>query len=265
MTMIENTPYTRQPEVRKRWSLLNKIQKRLEIPMLVLSFIWLILMILELTSGLSPFLMNLNDFIWFLFVIDFTVQFFLAPSKKNYLKRSWVTAFALILPVFRLLRIFRAFRLLRTLRLARVLTSLNRGIGALGKSLSRRGFGYVMILTVLVMLGGAAGILSFEKDSGVIADYGSAVWWTAMTLTTMGTDYFPVTSEGRFLCLLIAVYGFAIFGYVTAAVATFFVGREAKKSNENEAENTRQAIEALSEQIKILNERVNDLGAGRRN
>ena len=57
-----------------------------------------------------------------------------------------------------------------------------------------------------------------------IASYGEAVWWTAMTLTTLGTDYFPKTSEGRLLCWLLAVYAFAIFGYITAIVARFLLG-----------------------------------------
>jgi voltage-gated potassium channel len=47
-----------------------------------------------------------------------------------------------------------------------------------------------------------------------------------MLLTTMGSDYWPRTAEGRLLCLLLAVYAFAVFGYVTAAIAAYFVGRD---------------------------------------
>ena len=42
-------------------------------------------------------------------------------------------------------------------------------------------------------------------------------------LTTMGADYFPRTGEGRVLGLLLAIYGFAVFGYVTASIASLFV------------------------------------------
>ena len=58
------------------------------------------------------------------------------------------------------------------------------------------------------------------------ADYGTALWWTAMLLTTMGSDYWPQTPEGRLLCLLLAVYAFAVFGYVTAAIAAYFIGKD---------------------------------------
>lgn len=57
-------------------------------------------------------------------------------------------------------------------------------------------------------------------------DYGTALWWTAMLLTTMGSEYWPRTPEGRILCLLLATYAFAVFGYVTAAIAAYFVGKD---------------------------------------
>lgn len=241
----------------ERESLLRRLDDKLEIPMLILSFVWLILMIVEFTSGLLPFLARLNDFIWLLFIADFSIKIILAENRLAYLKRNWITAIALLLPAFRIFRIARALRLLRTVRLARVLTSLNRGIGALGRSLSRRGFGYVFALTLIVTFAGAAGMLAFERDSGGIGDYGTALWWTAMILTTMGSDYFPKTSEGCTLCLILAIYGFAVFGYVTAAVATYFVGREAQDPKGEMA--GQKAIEKLSAQVERLSAQIEKL------
>lgn len=61
---------------------------------------------------------------------------------------------------------------------------------ALGASLSRRGFGYVIALTVLVTFTGAAGMYAFENETpGGMKGYGEALWWTAMILTTMGSQY----------------------------------------------------------------------------
>ena len=101
---------------------------------------------------------------------------------------------------------------------------------ALGQSLGRRGFGYMVGLSLLVIMVGAAGMYAFERDApdGAGFDtYGTALWWTAMLLTTMGSDYWPKTSEGRLLCWVLALYSFAVFGYVTASLASFFVGRDA--------------------------------------
>jgi voltage-gated potassium channel len=48
-----------------------------------------------------------------------------------------------------------------------------------------------------------------------------------MLLTTMGTEFWPSTVEGRLLCFLLALYGFGMFGYITASFASFFVERDA--------------------------------------
>jgi voltage-gated potassium channel len=51
-----------------------------------------------------------------------------------------------------------------------------------------------------------------------------------MLMTTMGSAYWPHTPEGRTLCVLLALYAFSVFGYVTATLATFLVGRETEQA-----------------------------------
>jgi voltage-gated potassium channel len=185
-------------------------------------------------SGESPLFYYLGTIIWVVFIIDFAVKLILAPDKVDYFKGNWLTAISLLLPALRIFRVFRAFRLLRLaragrgLRLVRVVSSLNRGMKALGASLSRRGFGYVAALTLLVTFAGAAGMYAFENTApGGPKNYVESLWWTAMIMTTMGSGYWPQTAEGRVLCVFLALYAFGVFGYMTAALATFFVGRDA--------------------------------------
>lgn len=68
-----------------------------------------------------------------------------------------------------------------------------------------------------------------------------------MLLATMGSQFWPVTREGRILCFLLALYGFAVFGYITASFASFFVGRDAG-SAEGEVASTAD-IAALHREI----------------
>jgi voltage-gated potassium channel len=120
---------------------------------------------------------------------------------------------------------------LRGLRLLRIVGAANRGMNALRRTMRRRGLGYALSLTVGVTLLGAAGMLAFEPASATtpgFSNFADALWWTAMVITTMGTDFWPRTPEGRVLCLLLAVYGFAIFGYITASFASFFIGQDAR-------------------------------------
>lgn len=246
---------------KERYELLQRMEDSLETPMLVLAFVWLALLVVELIWGESLLFDIIGTIIWVIFILDFTVEFVLAPHKVPYLKRNWLTAISLLIPAMRLLRVFRVFRLLRLtrvgrgLRLLRVVSSLNRGMRALGASLSRRGFGYVVALTVLVMFAGAAGMYAFENGaSSGMKSYGEALWWTAMMLTTMGSQYWPQTVEGRVLCVFLALYAFAVFGYVTAALATFFVGRDAE-NDEAELAGAKQ-LAALREEMIALREEI---------
>ena len=105
--------------------------------MLLLSGIWSLLLIVEFTRGLSPWLQTLSDLIWAAFVGQFIVEFAAAPSKRIYLRRRWLTALSLGLPALRLVRLVRIARLgrlaraARGIRLARLLSTFNRSMRAL--------------------------------------------------------------------------------------------------------------------------------------
>jgi len=235
--MNEEKKILRQKVNAERRSLVEQIENWLEAPMLVLGFVWLVLLIIKLTSNLSPFLELSGTIIWIIFILDFALKFTLAPDKTDYLKANWLTALSLAVPALRVFRAFRVFRILqaaraaRGLRLFRVLTSLNRGMKALGASFGRRGFGYVVALSIIVTFAGAAGMYAFENEMpNGLKTYPDALWWTATLLTSIGLEYFPQTAEGRVLCFVLALYGFAVFGYVTATLATFLLGATRRMS-----------------------------------
>lgn len=250
----------------ERWAVLEQLEVWLETPMLVLGFVWLTLFVIELTGNLSPVLEFIGGAIWVVFILDFALKFALAPDKTNYLKANWLTALALVVPalrvfrIFRVLSIFRAARAARGLNLFRVLSSVNRGMRALGRTMRRRGVGYVIVLSAVVILLGAAGMYAFENDrpdGAGLKSYGDALWWTAMLLTSLGSEYWPQSAEGRVLCFLLALYGFAVFGYVTATIATFFVGRDAESDDAELA--GAKSIDGLRVEIAALREEVRSL------
>lgn len=132
--------------------------------------------------------------------------------------------------MFRAFAVLRAARLLRGVRLVRIVSTANRSMNALRATLRRRQFGYVAALTLLVLLLGAAGMLSFEPANeveGGFTSYGHALWWTGMLIASLGTDFWPVSTEGRILSALLPLYGLAVFGYITVTFASLFIGRDA--------------------------------------
>jgi voltage-gated potassium channel len=259
-------PYPNKPgrdELDKeRYELMQHLEDWLETPMVFLAFVWLSLLVVELVWGERYPFRIIGTLIWIIFILHFALEFSLAPHKTAYLKRNWLTAISLVIPALRIFRIYRLFQLFRMARvgrglsLVRLISSLNRGMRALGASLQRRGFGYVILLSILVIITGAAGMFAFEnRIPGGLNSYGEALWWTSMIMTTMGSQYWPQTFEGRVLCFFLALYAFGIFGYVTATLASFFIGRDAESSDAeiagaSELATLRKELIALRDEIK---------------
>lgn len=257
-----------------RSAVLAELQSWLEGPMVVLAFVWLALFVAEMVWGLTPFLEAVGTVVWALFLLDFTLRFLLAPFKGEFLRQNWLSALALAAPALRLLRLARLFRALRFTRLAsasrglrllRFFSSINRGMKALGASMRRRGFGYVALLTLIITLAGAAGMFAFENEapSGQrLASYGEALWWTAMIMTTLGSDYWPQTGAGRLLCVFLSLYSLAVLGYITAALSTYFIGRDADDDHAEIA--GARCLEDLRKEIAALRAEQHRQRNGRR-
>jgi voltage-gated potassium channel len=168
-----------------------------------------------LAYGESQLLGVFGTAIWVVFLFEFALRLAVAPAKGAFLGSNWITVIALAAPAFRLVRAFRilcAARAARGLRFVRIVGTANRGMDALCRSLGRRGLGYVLAATALVALLGAGGMLAFEPAAeieGGFNGYADAPWWTAMLLTTMGSDFWPRSGEGRLLCFLLS-YGFRL-------------------------------------------------------
>lgn len=242
----------------------------LERPMQVLGVVWLGLLVLEFTRGMSPLLTGISTAIWVIFILDFALRLALAPDRARYLRGNWLTVLSLLVPALRVFRVARAVRVLRLgratrgIRMVRVVGSLNRGMRSLGRTMERRGIAYVLALTTLVIFGGAAGMYAFENElpgGAGLRDYPSALWWTAMIMTTLGSEYWPRTAEGRVLCVMLALYAFAVFGYLTASLASFFIGRDAERDDTEIP--GRSDIAALRTDIAALHDEVRALRAVR--
>ena len=78
-----------------------------------------------------------------------------------------------------------------------------------------------------------------------------------MRVITAGSEYYPLTPEGKGLALLIAIFGYAIFGYVTATLASFFIGRDAEEKNTPVA--GANDVAELKKEIAALTRAINDM------
>src|SRR5688572_29165451 len=120
-------PTTSPATASTRWALLHDLEDWLETPMLVLGFVWLVLLIVELTRGIPRSLEIVGTGIWVVFICDFLLRLWLSPDRSVYVRRNWLTALSLLLPALRVVRVFAFMRLARAARAARALRGVTRG------------------------------------------------------------------------------------------------------------------------------------------
>ncbi len=153
------------------------------------------------------------------FFYDFLKQFINSDQKlKYFFTFGWLDLLSSI-PViaeFRYVRIFRIFRVLRIIQSFRMLVkfiSSNR-VASL--------YGLIIFMAVTIMIITSTLVLYFEKDTGNIKTAEDALWWSYVTITTVGYgDFYPVTSIGKLLSGILILTGIASFG----AVISYITGR----------------------------------------
>jgi voltage-gated potassium channel len=234
--------------------------------MLLLSFVWFLVIIIELVNGTRPLLLSLGTVLWALFVLYFGLRLAIVPDRGTFLKRNWLFVLAILVPVLRFFPFLQRFPLARALtatfgmQVIWMFASADQGLRSLRRTMGRRGTGYALTFTMVVILAGAAGMLHFENDSPDpqgIHSYPKAVWWVAMQITNIGSGYRPVTVGGHVLCLGISIFAVAIFGYLTAVFAAFFIGRDAEDPKSEIPNQT--SIHQLSAEVALLRKSIEDV------
>ncbi len=172
--------------------------------------------------------------IYGVFLLDFAVRWFVAPGKLAFLKGNWLLLLSLVVPAVRPLRAVRGLAALRSFHLLRALTGLNRGMRALRQVTRGRQFAYLLALSVVVVLLGAGSVLSLDRGvpGAEIRSFGEALWWSATLVTTINSADDPVSFEGRVVGFLLRVYALSVFGYLTASIATYFIGTQGAQNAE---------------------------------
>ena len=219
----------------ERAELLDHLQALLEPLMVVLGFVFLALLLVDyagltLSGRQRVWFERTMTGIWVAFLADFLIRLVVAPSKLRFLRANWLTALSLALPFLRPLRVLRALRAVRSLSLVRLVGGVNRGMRVLRRVTRGRQFAYVGALTVLVVLAGAVGVLFFDRsvDGAPIQTFGDALWWSATMVTTINNEAYAVSAEARVIAVLMRVYAVSVFGFITASIASYLVGREAE-------------------------------------
>lgn len=251
--------------MKSRQSALDRFERAVELPLLVLALAMVPLLVLplllDLPGGVEASFVALDWFIWAVFAFEYVVRLVLTDRRWRFVRREWPDLLIIVLPFLRPLRIVRSARALRLLRLGRLVSVLSKAGQQGQRLLVRHKLHYAVLVTMVVVLGAAALILAAEEGGGGSIDsFGDALWWAVTTVTTVGYgDMFPVTPAGRGIAAFLMVAGIALFGVLTANVAAFFVeqDREADPAPEQFAEILRR-LDRMEKRLEGNEESVSD-------
>ncbi|EME62530.1 ion transport protein, partial [Rhodococcus ruber BKS 20-38] len=118
--------------------------------------------------------------------------------------------------------------MLRPLRLLRLVTLLGVVHRSVGTALRGRVIVYASGSTALLLVVSSLAMLDAERTApdATITTYPDALWWSAVTVTTVGYgDFAPVTATGRLIAVALMIAGIALLGVVTATLASWLVER----------------------------------------
>ncbi|MFN2261460.1 MAG: potassium channel family protein [Psychroflexus sp.] len=153
------------------------------------------------------------------FLYDFFQQLRKRKKKWRYfLTYGWLDLLSSIPVVaeFRYVRVLRIFRILRIVKSFRMLYKFI----LTNKKASMYGF-IVFAASVILVLSSTL-VLYFEQDVGNIKTAEDAMWWSYVTITTVGYgDYYPVTNIGKVISSILILNGIAIFG----AIVSYITGK----------------------------------------
>lgn len=171
---------------------------------------------------------------WAVLVADFVVRLVISKDRRGFIRSTPLELATIALPLLRPLRL---------LRLVTLLGAVNRHAG--GSLRGKVGI-YVVGSVTLVVFVSSLAVLAAERDAaGNIDSFGDAVWWSMTTITTIGYgDLYPTTTTGRLVAVGLMLAGIALLGIVTAALATWLVGRVAE-SEEDLSAATRRDLAAV--------------------
>ena len=199
------------------------------------------LLLLPLDQNTIDLLRVYDNAICFVFLGDFAMNMMRAKPTRQYFinERGWLDLIGSIpsMGIFQVGALLRLARLSRLARIGRLLSGKART--ELVKDVLENRGQYAVFITLLsagIVLSSAS-ILMLQAESrspdANIQTGQEALWWTLVTITTVGYgDFFPVTGPGRLIATFVMFAGVGIIGALASILASILVPPPKEKEPE---------------------------------
>jgi voltage-gated potassium channel len=207
--------------IKEKLGLLNMLVLILSVYVLFSLFIDTVF---ELPIETRRLLRIIDNVICVVYLLDFIQRFRQAPNKWKFLKWGWIDLLSAV-PIYYGTLPFRLFRLIRLVRILRSFVTLQGVFDHIFTNRLKGFFTIAVLFTVVILLFSSIIILELETaPNSNIRTAEDAIWWTYVTMTTVGYgDYYPVTTGGRLLAVVLMTCGIGMFGTFTAYLSTWFL------------------------------------------
>ena len=167
-----------------------------------------------------------------IFTIEYFVRWFYSKNRKRYpFTPMAIVDLVAVLPFYigfmvdlRILRLVRTLRILRLFKFYRYNEALRSFVISFNSI--RRELQVIGVAIIFLVFLSATIEYEFERKAQpeMFEHYSDAVWWSVITLTTVGYgDMFPITVGGRVTAVLTLIMGLGIFGTFLSLVGSAFM------------------------------------------
>jgi len=173
------------------------------------------------------------------FAAEFFSRILASRERAKYLRDHLIDVVALLPPV-------RALRVLRVLRLVRIVSGFYRA--SMGYAPLARHRGFLSLVVAWLTLGALSSLAFYAAEHGANSSVKSpvdALWWGVGSLTTVGSDLFPTTLEGRFAAMALMLIGVFLLAAITATITSVLLS--SKRPDEGIPLGIAQELEHLSD------------------
>jgi voltage-gated potassium channel len=172
---------------------------------------------------------------WLMFVIDYFIRTFLAPSPVHYMTRHPLVLLSLFIPPLRAVLALRA------------LVVLLRGSQGQRTGASAQ-IAFWLVITA-VLYGSVFELWAETSDPNAeIKTYGQALWWSFETVSTVGYgDLIPQTFWGRFIAVCMMIVGVGLISTVSATIASGLIQATQRDKRKRFGSHAQKAAEVLND------------------